>query len=351
MASRPKKMMNMYILDILKRYSDIEHPMTQKQIQDKLESDYDMIVDRKAVKANLLDFITDGTYGVEYLKEDIRMTPDKNGEMMETTIYSDFYYESPFTDSELRWLIDSVLFSKNIPTNNKKGIINNLKDLTSHNFKFAADSIHSFVSDEREINSNLFVNLELIDEAIKNDKKIVFNYNEYGTDKKLHPRKNDEGNIREYVMNPYYMAVTAGKYFLICNSDKYNNISNYRIDRISNIRILDEPRKDKKDVEGLVGFDIQKYMSEHIYMFHGKSITASFEMPKILIPDILDFFRSNVKFKELGNDKLLATVKVNEQDMRLWAKQYSGQIKVTQPKELIDLVKQDLQEALAMYED
>ena len=46
----------MYILDILKHYTDAEHPMTQKEIQQKLESDYDMVVDRKAIKTNLEDF-------------------------------------------------------------------------------------------------------------------------------------------------------------------------------------------------------------------------------------------------------------------------------------------------------
>lgn len=30
--ARPKKMMNMYILDILKRNTDSKHPMTQKEI-------------------------------------------------------------------------------------------------------------------------------------------------------------------------------------------------------------------------------------------------------------------------------------------------------------------------------
>lgn len=61
---RPKKMMNMYILDILKRNTDIDHAITQKEIQHRLETEYDMVVDRKAVKANLEDLINDGTYDI-----------------------------------------------------------------------------------------------------------------------------------------------------------------------------------------------------------------------------------------------------------------------------------------------
>ena len=41
---RPKKMMNMYILDILKRNTDIDHAITQKEIQQRLETEYNIRV-------------------------------------------------------------------------------------------------------------------------------------------------------------------------------------------------------------------------------------------------------------------------------------------------------------------
>ena len=76
LGARPKKMMNMYIYDILRRNTDAEHPMTQREIQKRLESDYDMTVDRKAVKANLEDLINDGSYNIEYASQ-IKITEQK----------------------------------------------------------------------------------------------------------------------------------------------------------------------------------------------------------------------------------------------------------------------------------
>ena len=91
---RPKKMMNMYILDILKHYTDAEHPMTQKEIQQKLESDYDMVVDRKAIKANLEDFINDGTYNIDYATK-IRFSPNpKTGELEKNEINEVIIWQS-----------------------------------------------------------------------------------------------------------------------------------------------------------------------------------------------------------------------------------------------------------------
>ena len=76
LGARPKKMMNMYIYDILRRNTDAEHPMAQREIQKRLESDYDMSVDRKAVKANLEDLINDGSYNIKYATK-IRLTPNQ----------------------------------------------------------------------------------------------------------------------------------------------------------------------------------------------------------------------------------------------------------------------------------
>ena len=116
-TKQPKKMIIINILDILKRYTDENHRLSQREIMDILEREYDMKVDRKAVKRNLMNLIDFG-YQVEY-SESIRQ--GKNGE--EEIIFTDWYLEKDFTDSELRLLIDSLLFSKHIPYSQCKALI------------------------------------------------------------------------------------------------------------------------------------------------------------------------------------------------------------------------------------
>ena len=53
--ARPKKMMNMYILDILKRNTDSKHSMTQKEMQKRLETDYEITEPKELVKMCKLD--------------------------------------------------------------------------------------------------------------------------------------------------------------------------------------------------------------------------------------------------------------------------------------------------------
>ena len=65
-GSERKKMSNIYILEILRQHTDSlldsegnpKHCMTQTEIREKLEEDYDIVLDRKAVSRGLDDLIS-----------------------------------------------------------------------------------------------------------------------------------------------------------------------------------------------------------------------------------------------------------------------------------------------------
>ena len=75
-SMQPKKLIIINILDILKKYTDEDHRLNQKEIAEKLEKDYGMKVDRKAIKRNLMNLIDFG-FEIEYSKS-IRMIEIKN---------------------------------------------------------------------------------------------------------------------------------------------------------------------------------------------------------------------------------------------------------------------------------
>ena len=116
------------ILDILKRCSDVEHRLSQKDILKILESEYSMKADRKAVKRNLMNLLESG-FKLEY-SESVRV--NKMGE--EETIYTDWYMVRDFSNAELRLLIDGLLFSKHIPYRQCKDLIEKLKKLSNKYF-------------------------------------------------------------------------------------------------------------------------------------------------------------------------------------------------------------------------
>ena len=331
-TTQPKKMMIINILEILRNYTDINHRLSQKQIVDILEKDYNMKVDRKAVKRNLENLIDSGHY--VYNEETIRTS--KNGE--EETMYSDWYIEREFDDSELRLLIDSLLFSKHIPYNQCKKLIRKLEGLSNMYFKSKVAYIRSMPENLPE-NQELFLTIEVLDEAISENRQVSFKYNEYDIDKKMHPRKNSEGEDRVYIVNPYQMAATNGRYYLICNLDGKEGVGNYRMDRITDINKLESKIKHKTQNKGAMNkLDLPRHMAENIYMFGGESVRASFRAKRYIINDILDWFGRDIIFSDADESEVTASVRVSEQAMFYWAMQYGEHIEIIEPEGLRERV-------------
>lgn len=343
MSNLKRKKLSFAILDILRQYTDETHKLSQNDIVELLEKDYDMKADRKSVKRNITSLLEMG-YPIEFT-ETLRMYPNKDGVMEESYILSDFYLEREFTDAELRLLIDSLLFSKHIPYSQCKELVNKLEGLSNRYFESRVRFI-STLPETSPKNPQLFYTIEIIDEAIANGKQVAFTYNEYGTDRKLHPKRD-----REYIVNPYQMAATNGRYYLIGNYDKYDNIANYRLDRITDIRLLDTPAKPIRAVEGMKnGFYLPKHMAEHLYMFSGESVPVTFRMNKIILNDVIDWFGSEIAFMDETEEEVTARVTVNWSAMRYWAQQYCRYVRILTPADLAETLKDDLKVVLAAYE-
>ncbi len=347
-TKQPKKLLIINILDILRKYSDEYHRLSQKDIVEILEKEYDMTADRKAVRRNILSLIDFG-YEIEYT-ESVRMVHDvKTGKSKENYIYTDFYLVRDFTDSELRLLIDSLLFSKHIPHKQCKELVGKLSGLSNKYFEYHIKHIRT-IPDNLPQAGQLFYTIEILDEAISKGRKVVFAYNSYGTDKKLHPRLNNDGGKREYLVNPYQIAATNGRYYLIGNYDKFNDVSHYRLDRITDIKIVDEVAKPAKKVRGLEnGIDLPRHMAEHVYMFSGNSETVSFRLKKYILNDVIDWFGTDVSFFDETTEEVTAKVRVNINAMRRWALQYALHARILSPQSLAEQVKEDIRAAAENY--
>lgn len=344
-----KKMLIVNILDILKRYTDSNHRLSQKQILDILRSDYNMVADRKSLARNLTNLMEAG-YPIE-CSETARPYITKAGKREISYILSDFYLERDFTDAELRLLIDSLLFSKHIPYSQCKELVEKLVGLSNRYFKSRVRYIAT-LPETAPKNPELFLTIEVLDEAIAKQRQVAFTYNGYGTDKKLHPRLCEDGTVKEYIVNPYQMAAANGRYYLICNYDKYDDVANYRLDRITGIRMLDTPRKPMQSIPELRnGLSLPKHMAEHLYLFSGESVPVTFRMKKRILNDVMDWFGSEIAFSEETEEEVTARVTVNYDAMRHWALQYCRYIHVLSPADLAQTVKSDLMEALEKYGD
>lgn len=314
----PKKLLILYILDIFKEHTDENHKLLQKDIINILKSDYDMICDRKTIKQNIINLID---YGCDIVND--------NGW---------YLVERDFEDSEIRVLIDSVLYSKNISKSQAEKLIDKLKKLSNKYFKARVKHIYNIKDFQHTNNEQVFYNIDIIDEAIEKNKKIAFVYNEYKTDMKLHPKRHEK-----YIFNPYQIISNNGRYYLLGNYDKYEDLSHYRIDRITNIELLEEIRKPMNKVKGLEhGLDIPKHMKEHAYMFSGTESFVKIKADKIIFSEIIDWFGKDIRVYEEDEKYVKFRFKSNEMAAFYWAMQYAEYVEVLEPESIRNRVKETI---------
>ena len=304
-ATGNKKMLNMLILEILKEYSDQEHRLTQQEIIRLLKSNYDMACDRRSVKNNVVC--------LRELGYEISM--------------EDGYYllEREFDDVELRMLIDSVLFAKFLTQKQAKTLIEKLKSIGNKYFSAKVNHIINLPELRHGYNKQLMYVLDTINEAISQHKKISFVYNQYGSDFKLHPKREEK-----YIVNPYQMVANNGFYYLIGNYDKYDDISHYRLDKMTCVEMLTEKVKQQNQVMGLEqGLNLPKHMAEHIYMFSGGSVTINMLVDETIIGELVDWFGNDFYvIKKRQNNQVLVRLRCNEQAFFYWTLQYGPYVEV-----------------------
>ncbi|MBR5162796.1 MAG: WYL domain-containing protein, partial [Schwartzia sp.] len=230
-------MLNMLILEILRDYTDVEHPLTQQEIIDLLRVNYSMECDRRSIRNN------------------IQSLKDMGYEIV--TKRGCYLAEREFDDAELRMLIDSVLFSKCLSGAQAKRLIEKLERFGNRYFRAKVSHVSNLPELFHSDNRQAMLALDVLNDAIGEKRKVSFVYNSYGTDFKLHPKREEP-----YIVNPYQMVANNGRYYLIGNYDKYDNVSHYRVDRITSIEMLSEPAKPKKEVKDFGGgWTLPKHMA------------------------------------------------------------------------------------------
>lgn len=318
--TQSKKVIILYILKILKEFSDEEHPITQSDIIAKLK-DYGIDCDRKTITRNIKYLIDYGFNIVRNLGGGCYFINDK------------------YDTSEITFLVDCLYSYPAISQRQAQNLIDKLTSEVSKYERLKFKNIYKSNELTRTDNKQIFYNIDQINFAIANDKQISFIYNKYNKNKKLVPRKEER-----YIINPYFMINSKGKYFLVCNKDNYDNLSNYRIDYITSVEVLDTKRKPITKTTGNEnGVNPTKYANEHIYMMSGPTIKAKVKLSvDRMINDVIDWFGKNVNFVEQEKE-LFAEIITNEEALIYWALQYGKYVEIIFPiktrEKILDILK------------
>lgn len=158
-----------------------------------------------------------------------------------------------FELSELKLLVDAVQSSKVISAQTSGHIIRKLEALCSeHEGRQLQRQV--YVDGRPKSDSRtLLYSIDALHSAINAGQMVRFHYKKNG--------------IR--TVSPWQLAWEGGCYYLIAYQDEKEpvGIRNYRVDRMSNVTVLEQPRCGKKEFKQ---FDLPSYLRKHFNMFGGE---------------------------------------------------------------------------------
>ena len=231
-----------------------------------------------------------------------------------------------FEVPELKLLVDAVSSSRFISAGKSEKLIDKISSLGSIYQKeqikpriYAADRI-------KTDNPQLYYVIDKLIEAVQTNRQVRFQYTEYDADKSKVLR--NDGEI--YVNSPYGCLWNDDFYYLIGYSEKHQKVIAFRVDRIIDLEILDEPSLPKPE-----NFVMSDYARKIIEMFDGEEQDVELVCDNGLMKSVIDKFGENIHTERINDDqfKVVVTVAASK-TFYAWCFRFAGQMKIAGPRKV-----------------
>ncbi len=330
-VSRKIKLLKMW--EILKQETDEKHPIETNTLIAKLR-EQGIEVDRKI------------------LYKDIELLNENGYEVLCQRSRSNKYYviDRSFDVPEVRILLDAVKSAGFITEKKTEALLDKIAMLAgSKRGQVLKGNVTKF-STVKSMNESIYYSVDTIIRAKEENKKIGFYYFDYDQNREKVFRKDKRNPDKDkyYIVNPVETVFDNDQYYLICYDDKHKDYTNYRVDRMDKVSVLED---DIKEYDWLKGSDVGKYRQQLFGMFSGEVKNVTFIANKGLIDVVFDKFGSNVKVKDIGNNQIKCEVTVQTGAMFIaWCCSFSNQLKVVSPPSVISRVKEHLIKTVEQYD-
>lgn len=331
MPKKPRQKLKLiYTLDILKKYSDEEHPLNANAIAEKLLA-YGIEAERKSVYDDIACL---EEYGCDIIKSD---SP-------KGWFIGDRELEVP----EIYLLCDAVRSAKFISAKKSGELISKLNSMLSVNQIRRRENSVYFGTPDKCGNEELYYNIDKISSAIEKAKQIELTYSQRYFDSEREVRYKQ----KVMVINPYALTWQDDHYYLICNYSKYDNLLHLRLDRISKVKLLEINARHFSEVSEYKDFFDTADYTNKLFGMHGGSLTdVELCCKRTITEQVLDRFSESIFIKKVTDEDFCFTVKAAVSDALVtWIINYGSDLKVNSPENLKEMVKQRAKEVLKNYE-
>lgn len=322
-----QKLKMLYLVQLFSRETDDAHKLTMPEIIAKLAAD-GVNADRKTLYQ---DFEELRRFGFDIISE-------KDGR--------NYYYylgSRDFELPELKLLVDSVQSAKFITDKKSDQLIKKLESLVS---RYEGSQLHRQViisGRVKTMNESIYYNVDKIHAAIGEDRQIRFKYFDWNLKKEMEPRYDGKW----YRLSPWALMWDDEKYYLVAYDSKHETIIHYRVDKMTQIGILDEKREGH---EAFRKFNIAHYTNTLFGMFAGDETKVTIEAENRLVSVFIDRFGKDIIIAPVDEDhfRTTVTVAVSKQFFG-WIMGIDGDVRVVAPESVVRQIKAEIDRQAERY--
>lgn len=307
----------LYILNVLKKYSDEDHMLQIKDIKTKIKEIYDVDIDPRTIRRN-----------INLLKEKFEYDISTYAENKEG------YYilrdpDTDFEPGEIRAIIDQFSYANYITPSIANEIIKKCKNMQNIYENERLKDYQIISNDTKTDNIEVIKNIEDISLAIYENKKIQFTYWKYELNNGL-----KKTNVNTIKCSPYAIIYSLQQFYLICLKDGAPTMYTYRLDRMKQVSILEEKsskRMSKKEIED--------YIKTNVAMFGGDNEEIEFCCNMELLDMVIEQFGKDITLKKKDESTFQAKVNASIKGFKYFALRNIENVKVLKPISLRNEIK------------
>ena len=320
-----QKLKILYLMDYLLAHSDEEHPVSVRQLIDHLDS-CGVSAERKSIYDDVEAL---NRYGL-----DVERSPGGY-----------FVASRTFELPELKLLVDAVQSSKFITHKKTAALIRKIETLCSENEARLLQRQVYVTNRIKTMNESIYYNVDELHAGISQDRKIRFRYFEYTVEKTRRFRKDG----RYYVVSPFALTWDDENYYLVAFDDETCSIRHYRVDKMTNISVLDERRDGGEEFEKL---DMGVYSRRVFGMFAGETRSVKLRFENALVGAVLDRLGQEVFLVPDGDEHFTVTADVVvSSQFFAWLCGFGTRVRVLAPDSVAKELKEYVESIAEMYRD
>ncbi len=258
------------------------------------------------------------------------------------------------TENDARLIVEAIYTARFLSESKASDLVKIVSSLVS---KHEAEHIkHDLpaLGRPRTTNTSVYNNISLINYAMQTiyyadshiPEKITFRYQKYSIDnvEKTVDRRNGE----RYKVSPYKLLIDDGKYYLMAFDDHAQEMRIYRVDRMKDVRLTDEPR----DGEAFYDEKNMENFPQRVFgMFTGERVrvTLLFDM-RLLDAAIERFGRKDLEYIAVDENIFMVSPEIEVSDhFFAWVCGFRKLVKILEPDNVVEQFKKYLDDIRGEY--